>query len=68
MVPIVIDGMQRVYRGLRVTAFPGQLSIRVLEPIAPATVDNDALRLREDVSNRMKKALVEMREQPGAQS
>jgi 1-acyl-sn-glycerol-3-phosphate acyltransferase len=61
VVPIVVDGTWPIYRGVRVTASPGQVTIRVLDPIAVAEAGGSALKLRDLVFERMREALADIR-------
>lgn len=61
VVPIVVNGTQPIYRGLRVLAFPGTITIRILDPISPAEVGGSADQLREQVYQRMKQTLADIR-------
>ena len=65
IVPIIIDGMPAVYRGWRVSAYPGQLLIRVLDPVTAAETGGNADQLRDHVWKRMKQELMEIRGQQG---
>jgi 1-acyl-sn-glycerol-3-phosphate acyltransferase len=61
VVPIVVDGTMRVYRGLRVCPFPGRITIRVLDPVTVADVGGSVLKLRDLVACRMKEELAAVR-------
>ena len=61
--PIVVDGTGPIYRGWRVSAFPGIVTIRVLEPLTLAQFDGKVDRLREETFQRMRAALLEIRSQ-----
>jgi 1-acyl-sn-glycerol-3-phosphate acyltransferase len=63
VVPIVVNGTAPIYQGLRVCAFPGTVTIRVLDPVTPAEVDGNALALRDRVAERMRKELAAIRAQ-----
>lgn len=67
VVPIVINGIVPVYQGWLVSAFPGQIQIRMLDPISAAEVGGSADQLRDHVWQRMSQVLTEMREQPAKQ-
>jgi 1-acyl-sn-glycerol-3-phosphate acyltransferase len=58
VVPIVLDGTRAIYRGFTVAAFPGTITIRVLDPI-PAT--GKAADLSDHVFARMKAELAAIR-------
>jgi 1-acyl-sn-glycerol-3-phosphate acyltransferase len=60
VLPIVVDGTLPIYRGWRVLAFPGRITIRVLDPVTAAEVGG-ADRLRDEVFQRMQKTLVHIR-------
>jgi hypothetical protein len=62
IVPIVVDGTLSIYQGWKVLACPGQITIRVLDPIHPGEAGN-AERLRQQVFGLMKQTLAEMRGQ-----
>jgi 1-acyl-sn-glycerol-3-phosphate acyltransferase len=61
VVPVVVDGTLTVYRGLRVSAFPGTLTIRVLDPVPLTAAGGTASRLRDLVYEQMKQTLAEIR-------
>ena len=67
VVPIVVNGTLPIYRGWRVLAQPGPIAIRILDPIHPDEVGGNADTLRQQVFQRMKQALAEMRGQHLAQ-
>lgn len=58
VVPIVLDGTRPIYRGAKVAAFPGTVTIRVLDPI-PAT--GNASQLRDEVFALMQRELAAIR-------
>ena len=62
VVPIVVDGTWPIYRGWRVRARPGRITVRVLDPISPADVDNSAEKLRGHVYQLIKQELAEIRD------
>lgn len=61
VVPIVVNGTLPIYRGARVMAFPGTVTIRVLDPVAAADVGGHPLKLRDLVFDRMREALAAIR-------
>jgi 1-acyl-sn-glycerol-3-phosphate acyltransferase len=61
VVPIVVDGTLPIFRGWRVLARPGRITIRVLDPIQPAEGGGSAELLRQQVFQHMKQALEEIR-------
>lgn len=61
VVPIVVDGTLPIYRGFRVTAFPGTITIRVLDPALPEEADGRPEKLRDIVHDRMTQALADIR-------
>jgi 1-acyl-sn-glycerol-3-phosphate acyltransferase len=63
VVPIVVEGTLPIYRGWKVLACPGWITIRILDPIARGEGDESAERLRQRVFQRMKETLAEMRGQ-----
>lgn len=63
VVPIVVDGTLPIYQGFRVKACPGQITIRVLEPVEPTESGANADRLRDLVCQRMKEELAAIRGQ-----
>ena len=65
MVPIVVDGTLAVYRGWRVSPWPGLIRIRVLDAVTAAEVGGSAEQLRDLVWARMSQALREMRGHAG---
>jgi 1-acyl-sn-glycerol-3-phosphate acyltransferase len=58
VVPIVVDGTWGIFRGGRVAAFPGTITIRVLDPV-PAS--DNANQLRDEVFTRMQAELAAIR-------
>ena len=66
VVPIVVNGTLNIYRGWRVLARPGAIAIRILDPIHPDEVGGNADTLRQQVFQRMKQALGEMRDERSA--
>jgi 1-acyl-sn-glycerol-3-phosphate acyltransferase len=58
VVPIVVDGTHPIYRGFHVAAFPGTVTIRVLDPI-PAT--GHANQLRDEAFALMQRELAAIR-------
>lgn len=61
VVPVVVDGTLPVYRGWRVRARPGRITIRVLDPIAPDEAGGRAEPLRRLAFERMQQALAAVR-------
>jgi 1-acyl-sn-glycerol-3-phosphate acyltransferase len=66
VVPVVLDGTRAVYRGLRVNAFPGRITIRVLEPMTLADAGGNVMRWRDRAAERMKEELAAIRAQQAA--
>lgn len=60
VVPIVVDGTWPIYRGFQVAAFPGTITIRVLDPI-PATGSTN--QLLDETFARMQRELAAIRGQ-----
>jgi 1-acyl-sn-glycerol-3-phosphate acyltransferase len=60
VVPVVCDGTGPIYQGLKVYAFPGPVTIRVLDPIA-VTAETKDVKLRDEVFALMKRELDEIR-------
>jgi 1-acyl-sn-glycerol-3-phosphate acyltransferase len=60
VVPIICDGTLPIYQGFKVCAFPGPVTIRVLDPI-PIAGETSAAKLRDEVFARMKRELHEIR-------
>ena len=63
VVPIAVDGTLDIYRGARVSAFPGTVRIRVLDPITLHDAGGSVDRLRDLTQERIAQALAEMRGQ-----
>lgn len=63
VVPIVVDGTLPIYRGWRVEAWPGTITIRVLDPITCAEAGGQAAQLGDVVFARMRKELALVRQQ-----
>ena len=61
VLPIVVDGTLPIYRGWRVLARPGRITIRVLDVVAPDEEAANAERLRQRVFGQMKEALEDIR-------
>jgi 1-acyl-sn-glycerol-3-phosphate acyltransferase len=61
VLPIVVNGTLPIYRGWRVLAWPGRITIRVLDAIPPGEEGGNAERLRQLVFRRMQEALQEIR-------
>ena len=61
VVPIVVEGTRAVYCGWRVAAFPGRIVVRVLDPVTLAEAGGNADGLREEVWERMRRGLMELR-------
>ncbi|HEV3263281.1 MAG TPA: lysophospholipid acyltransferase family protein [Gemmataceae bacterium] len=61
VVPIVVDGTLPIYRGFRVSAFPGTVRVLVLDPVTLAEAGGSLDRLRDLVHQRMAQALTEIR-------
>jgi 1-acyl-sn-glycerol-3-phosphate acyltransferase len=64
VIPIVVDGTRPIYRGFRVHAGPGHITIRVLDPVTLAEAGGKVTRLRDLVAERMQEALAEIRGRP----
>ena len=64
VVPIVVEGTVRVYRGWRVAPCPGRIRIWVLDPVTLAEAGGSVDGLREEVWNRMSRMLTTLRGQP----
>ncbi len=64
VVPIVVDGTRPIYQGLRVCAFPGRVTVRVLDPVGLADAGGSVLGLRDLVFERMRDALADLRGRP----
>ena len=67
VVPIVVDGTRAIYSHGRVAVFPGVIRMRVLDPITVAEAGGTADGLREQTRDRMKQALMAMREHQTAE-
>lgn len=61
VVPLVVDGTFPIYQGWRVKAFPGTITIRVLDPVTLAEAGGKVNPLCELVFERMQKELAEIR-------
>ena len=61
VVPIVVDGTWPIYRGFKVAAFPGTVTIRVLDPISAT---GNANQLCEETFARMQRELAAIRGRP----
>jgi 1-acyl-sn-glycerol-3-phosphate acyltransferase len=61
VVPVVVDGTLPVFRGLRVAAFPGRITVRVLDAVTPAEAGGAIDLLRDHVCKRMREALAALR-------
>ena len=61
VVPIVVDGTLPIYQGWSVMAFPGKVTIRVLDPVTVEEAGGKASQLCELVLARMQKELAEIR-------
>jgi 1-acyl-sn-glycerol-3-phosphate acyltransferase len=67
VVPVVVDGTLPIYQGWRVLPCPGRITIRVLDPVAPAEAGGNAERLRDRVFELIQHELAELRgEKAGA--
>jgi 1-acyl-sn-glycerol-3-phosphate acyltransferase len=66
VVPVVVDGTKPVFCGLNVCAFPGRITIRVLEPVTVADVEGSVMKFRDRVADRMKEELAAIRAQKAA--
>jgi 1-acyl-sn-glycerol-3-phosphate acyltransferase len=62
VLPIVVDGTLGVYRGWTVRAFPGTITIRVLNPVTAEEAGGKAQQLGALVHERMKQELAAIRE------
>jgi 1-acyl-sn-glycerol-3-phosphate acyltransferase len=63
VIPIVVDGTRGIYQGLLVKAFPGTITIRVLDPLTVADAGGRPDKLRDLVFEQMALALAEIRGQ-----
>jgi 1-acyl-sn-glycerol-3-phosphate acyltransferase len=61
VVPVVVDGTRGIYQGLRVQAFPGTITICVLDPVTITDAGGKADKLRDLVFEQMTQALAEIR-------
>ena len=61
VLPIVVDGTFPIYRGWKVLAFPGQITIRVLDPVTVQDAGGKVSVLCERVFERMKQELAGIR-------
>ena len=61
VIPVVVDGTFPIYRGWRVTAFPGTITIRVLDPVTAAEAGGKAPAFCELVEKRMRQELAAIR-------
>jgi 1-acyl-sn-glycerol-3-phosphate acyltransferase len=61
LVPILVDGTERIYSGGRVSAFPGRVLIRVLDPIRPDEVGRSAEALRDRCFEALNRELAALR-------
>ena len=61
VLPIVVDGTFPIYRGWKVLAFPGQITIRVLDPLTVQDTGGKVSILCERVFERMKQELAGIR-------
>lgn len=61
VIPIVVDGTLPIFQGLRVQAFPGTITIRVLVPIRVEEACGSADKLRDLVHQRMNAELSAIR-------
>jgi len=66
VVPIVVDGTAPIYRGLKVCAFPGRITVRVLDPVTLADAGGSVMKFRDLVAERMKEELAVIRAQKAA--
>jgi 1-acyl-sn-glycerol-3-phosphate acyltransferase len=57
VVPIVVDGTLPIYQGLRVLAFPGRVTVRVLDPVTLADAGGSVIKFRDRVAERMQEEL-----------
>jgi 1-acyl-sn-glycerol-3-phosphate acyltransferase len=61
VVPVVVDGTFPIFRGWRVLAFPGQITIRVLDPVTIGQAGGKVQKFCDVVSERMKQELAAIR-------
>lgn len=66
VLPIVVDGTFPIYRGWKVLAFPGQITIRVLEPATVKDAGGKADQFRDLVYQQMQQELAAIRNQHAA--
>lgn len=64
VVPVVVNGTFPIYQGWKVMAFPGTITIRVLDPVTVEEAGGKANQLCELVFERMQKELAEIRGAP----
>jgi 1-acyl-sn-glycerol-3-phosphate acyltransferase len=62
VVPIVVDGTLPIYQGWKVMAFPGTITIRVLDPITQEEAGGKAAQLCAVVFARMQQELAAIRQ------
>jgi 1-acyl-sn-glycerol-3-phosphate acyltransferase len=63
VVPIVVNGTHGIYQGLRVKAFPGTITIQILDPLTLADAGGRPDKLRDLVHEQMTQTLAEVRGQ-----
>jgi 1-acyl-sn-glycerol-3-phosphate acyltransferase len=61
VVPVVIDGTFPIYRGWKVKAFPGPITIRVLDPVKVEDAGGKVDQFRDLVFQRMQQELAALR-------
>jgi 1-acyl-sn-glycerol-3-phosphate acyltransferase len=61
VLPIVVDGTWPIYRGWRVKAFPGRVTIRVLDPLTLESAGGSVTKLRDTAFERMQEDLARIR-------
>jgi 1-acyl-sn-glycerol-3-phosphate acyltransferase len=61
VIPIVVNGTLPIYQGLRVAAFPGDVTVQVLDPVSLTDAQGSITRFRDLVFDRMKEALARIR-------
>jgi len=66
VIPVVVDGTFPIYRGWRVCAFPGTITIRVLDPVTVADAGGKVPAFCELVQKRMRQELAAIRGQDAA--
>lgn len=64
VVPLVLEGSDRVLAKKRLQIAPQPVTLRVLPPVSPEDVDRDWRRLRDEVRQRMEAAQEELRSSP----